>query len=288
MPVKDGVQATRDIMAKTPCAILVVTANVTTNADKVYQAMGFGALDAVNTPNIQGGFQSEGALALLRKIETISHLVQGFGRSRPPEPPKPFFERGSFQKPMIGIGASTGGPNALLEILSKLPANLGASIVIVQHIDEVFADGLVNWLKDHCALKVRVAVAGKHPALGIVDVAATNDHLVLTPEGTFAYTTQPLDSVYRPSVDAFFNSMAENVAGTMAGVLLTGMGADGAQGLLRLRQKGAYTIAQDEKSCVVFGMPKAAIQMKAAMEVLSPREIVTTLVNKFPARKEIH
>lgn len=281
MPVMDGVEATRQIMAKTRCAILVVTANVTVNLNKVYEAMGFGALDAVNTPLMDKGLKSDAAKVLLNKIDTIGQLVQTPVRTpiavlKNPNRPVP-----TGFPPVIAIGASTGGPSAISSILAALPANLPASIVIVQHIDHVFAEGLASWLAKQTTLKVRVAVEGEKPQVGVVDIAATNDHLVLRDNSTYGYTPQPLDLPYRPSVDIFFQSIVSLPAGSVIGVLLTGIGADGAAGLLRLRERGHHTIAQNEATSVVFGMPKAAIELGAAVEVLAADRIPYALINRL-------
>jgi chemotaxis response regulator CheB len=183
--------------------------------------------------------------------------------------------------PLIAIGASTGGPNAIASILAALPANLPASIVIVQHIDQVFADGLASWLGKQTALKVRIAAEDQSPQVGTVDIAATNDHLVLRDNSTFGYTRHPLDLPYRPSVDIFFQSIVSLAPGSVIGVLLTGIGADGAAGLLKLRERGHHTIAQNEATSVVFGMPKAGIELGAAIEVLAAEQIPYALINRL-------
>jgi two-component system response regulator WspF len=281
MPVMDGVEATRQIMAKAKCAILVVTANVTVNLNKVYEAMGFGALDAVNTPLMDKGLKSDAARVLLTKIDTIAQLVL-----TPVRTPTVFLKNPNRPvvtgfPPLIAIGASTGGPNAIASILAALPANLPASIVIIQHIDHVFADGLASWLGKQTALKVRIAVEDQRPQVGTVDIAATNDHLVLRDNSTFGYTRHPLDLPYRPSVDIFFQSIVSLVPGSVIGVLLTGIGADGAAGLLKLRERGHHTIAQNEATSVVFGMPKAGIELGAAAEVLAAEQIPYALINRL-------
>ena len=281
MPVMDGVEATRQIMAKTPCAILVVTANVTVNLNKVYEAMGFGALDAVNTPLMDKGLKSEAAKVLLTKIDTISQLVQIPVRA-------PIIVLKNAHRPalagfppLIAIGASTGGPKAIASILAVLPSNIPASIVIVQHIDHVFAEGLASWLGQQTALKVRIAVEGQQPEAGTVDIAATNDHLIMRDNCTFGYTPHPLDLPYRPSVDIFFQSILSLPTDSVIGVLLTGIGADGAVGLQKLRERGYHTIAQNEATSVVFGMPKAAIELNAAVEVLAVEQIPYALINRL-------
>lgn len=280
MPGMDGVEATRRIMKNSPCAILVVTATVSGNTAKVFEAMGHGALDAVNTPVFGAGNEVEGADALLAKIATIGKLIgkPGKGRSSlavektaaPPEVP-----------PLIAIGSSTGGPKALADVLSRLPARFGASIVIVQHVDAQFAHGMAEWLSRQSSLKVQVAAAGSRPARGMAWLAGSNDHLILKPDLTLDYRSEPREASYRPSVDIFFASLLSHWPRNDAAVLLTGMGKDGAEGLLALRNRGWHTIAQDEKSCVVYGMPKAAAEAGAAVEIGSLEEIASSLIRRF-------
>lgn len=285
MPVIDGVEATRQIMKQSPCIILIVTASVEKNAGKVFEAMGHGARDAVNTPvlGIQGS--PETIQPLLTKIATLSKLI---GKSSQTSVPKPqtskltsFSSPATLLPPLVAIGASTGGPKALAAILSRLPANFGAALAIVQHVDMQFSAGLVDWLNQQTPLTVRVATIGDRLEKGIVLVAGTNDHLSLRSDFTLHYTKEPTDYHYRPSVDVFFKSLAQYWNRKETAVLLTGMGQDGAEGLSLLRSHRWHTIAQDEKSCVVYGMPKAAAQLNAAVEVLPPEAIADRLIQRF-------
>lgn len=280
MPGMDGIEATRRIMRDSPCAILVVTATVSGNTSMVFEAMGHGALDAVNTPVLARGEQIEGADALLAKIATIGKLIGKPVRGRM----VPAADKRSLPEqvpPLIAIGSSTGGPKALADILTRLPAQLGAAIVIVQHVDAQFAPGMAEWLNNQSPLKVRVASAGCRPEQGTAWLTGTNDHIVLKPDLSLEYTQAPRESSYRPSVDVFFKSLLAHWPRKDAAVLLTGMGRDGADGLLALRRGGWYTIAQDEKSCVVYGMPKAAAELHAAVEIASLEEIAASLVRRF-------
>lgn len=269
MPEMDGVEATRQIMQQSPCAILIVTADVQHSSAKVFEAMGQGALDAVDTPILGSSGTPEDAQSLLAKIHTIGKLV---GKTQ--------FVPIQSRPPLVVIGASTGGPKALSTILSQLPPDFGAAIVVVQHVDVQFAMGMVDWLDQQTALKVRKAGIGDRPTKGTVLFACTNDHLCLQPNGTLTYTQTPLHYPYRPSVDVFFKSVAQHWTDRGTAILLTGMGRDGAEGLKALRQRGWYTIAQTEASSVVFGMPKAAIELNAAVEVLNPDAIATTLLHR--------
>lgn len=269
MPGLDGVEATRQIMRQSPCPILVVTATVDGNISMVFDAMGLGALDAVNTPVLGLDGRLTGAAELLRKIEIIGHLVRPCARPLVGPPRSSSAARlWTPRPPLVVLGASTGGPAALVEVVSRFPADLGAAVVIVQHVDRDFAPDLAGWLGRHCALRVHVVTPGVKPEPGIVSVAATNDHMVLTADGTLEYQAEPLDYPYRPSVDVLFKGVAEHWMPPGVAVLLTGMGRDGAQGLLALRRRGWRTIAQDQATSVVYGMPRAAAEVGAAAEIL--------------------
>jgi chemotaxis response regulator CheB len=264
MPGMDGVEATRQIMARSPCAILVVTASVGANSWRVFEAMGNGALDAVDTPELGLGDGREAAASLLRKIDTIGKLIGERPRRSLPsrEARKVTGDR------LIAIGASSGGPGALAKLLGGLPADLNAAVVIVQHIDRQFSAGMADWLSRYSPLPVRLADEGEHPVPGVVLLAGTDDHLVFKSANRLGYTSDPADHVHRPSVDVFFDSVNRYWEGEVYGVLLTGMGRDGAVALKAMRDKGHYTVAQDEASSAVYGMPKAAAELQAAVEVL--------------------
>ncbi|WP_445672638.1 chemotaxis response regulator protein-glutamate methylesterase [Pseudomonas inefficax] len=220
MPVMDGVEATRRIMAETPCAIVIVTVDRKQNVHRVFEAMGHGALDVVDTP-------------------------------------------------------------ALEVLLKGLPAAFPAAIVLVQHVDQVFAAGMAEWLSSAAGLPVRLACEGEPPQPGQVLLAGTNHHIRLLQNGQLAYTAEPVNAIYRPSIDVFFESVARHWSGDAVGVLLTGMGRDGAQGLKLMRQQGFLTIAQDQASCAVYGMPKAAVAIDAAVEIRPLERIAGRLTEIF-------
>jgi two-component system response regulator WspF len=278
MPVMDGVEATRLIMAQSPCPILLVTSSVTGNFDMVYRAMGHGGLDAVNTPTLapDGTVRDgEGALARIAKLARFKDKETRRQADKEPggisvslSPCLPVSRSPVRSHPLLVLGASTGGPDAIGRILKALPLGLPAAVVIVQHIAADFAPGLATWLQGRCALPVRLARDGDEPQPGTVLLAGSDDHLILRPDRRLAYTADPADYPYRPSVDVFFDSLAATGVGPAVAVLLTGMGNDGARGLLRLRQLGWHTIAQDQASCVVYGMPRAAVDLRAACQVL--------------------
>lgn len=285
MPKMGGVEATRRIMAESPCPILVVTATVEGNASKVFEAMGAGALDAVQTPVL--GLQGPtGGVALLAKIETIGRLTCDRARASSVEAKA---DTHVSERPvkLIAIGSSAGGPAALAAVLHELPANLSAAVIIVQHVDAQFAPGLATWLASLSKLPVRTAVAGDRPEPGRVLLAATNDHLVFESSGKLAYVREPENEPYRPSVDVFFESIARFWRGEVIGVVLTGMGRDGAKGLKALRQLGHHTIAQDQASSAVYGMPKAAAELGAAIEILPLRQIPIALAKRLHSSRRL-
>jgi two-component system response regulator WspF len=280
MPIMDGVEATRRIMSQTPCAILIVTATVEGNTAKVFEALGAGALDAVQTPVLGVSGELSGASTLKVKIETIRQFVSKSIDRKHLDARNGNRQPNSFPiNPLIVIGASAGGPTALATILHDLADDFSVPIVIVQHIDAQFAPAMATWLGEQSALTVRVANERDHPQAGAALIAASNDHLVFIDGQSLGYTPEPRDCHYRPSVDVFFKSVASHWKGDVVAVLLTGMGRDGAKGLKVLRNAGALTIAQDSGSCVVYGMPKAAAELDAAVEIL-PLETIASCLTK--------
>ncbi|WP_263260718.1 chemotaxis response regulator protein-glutamate methylesterase [Pseudomonas sp. RIT-PI-S] len=279
MPKMDGVEATRQIMASTPCPIVIVTVDREQNVHRVFEAMGHGALDVVDTPALGAGDGREAAAPLLRKIVNIGWLVGQ--RSAPVKRREVAARSGSQALGLVAIGSSAGGPAALEALLKGLPLNFPAAVVLVQHVDEVFAAGMAEWLGTASRRPVRLAREGDRLQPGDVLLAGTNNHLRLTRDGALAYTAEPVNEIYRPSINVFFESVARHWQGDAVGVLLTGMGRDGAQGLKLMRQRGYLTIAQDQQSCAVFGMPKAAVAIDAAVEVRPLERIASRLMETF-------
>lgn len=278
MPVMDGVEATRRIMAQSPCAILIVSVDIEQYVNRVFEAMGHGALDAVNTPSL-GGDAAADAATLLRKIQNIGWLIgQNTGRKHSVSAQAP---RASAARRLVAIGASAGGPAALASLLKQLPGNFNAAVMLVQHVDEVFAAGMADWLAGESALPVRLARDGEQPQAGVVLLAGTNNHMRLQRNGELTYTEEPRSHVYRPSIDVFFDSVVDHWTGDAIGVLLTGMGRDGALGLKNMRARGFLTIAQNQASCAVYGMPKAAAELDAAKEILALERIAPRIVELF-------
>jgi two-component system chemotaxis response regulator CheB len=298
MPKLDGLEATRRIMADTPTPILLMTArdNLEADAGMALRALEYGALDLIPKPErvLEAGRAQRLAdqLRLLAKVPVISHprgLVARREQRRDEEaardrlhdsgPTTTYYRRASR---VVGIAASTGGPSALKTLLSALPPNLKAAVVVVQHIDPAFEESLARWLNEECAVRVVLAEQGQDLYSGTV---------YLAPQGRFAEVTnrrrielvseRVAPSEHCPSGDRLFLSMANSYASRALGVVLTGMGRDGAEGLLEVRKQGGVTIAQDEATSTIYGMPGAAATNGAAAKVLPLGEIAAAIVSEL-------
>ncbi len=277
MPVMDGVAATREIMRRTPCPILIVTSDVGHHASLVFDAMGAGAVDAVDTPVLGAAELARPASSLLAKIEAVAAQQADARIPQTVVVPRVVPETDA----LVAIGASAGGPAALATLLGRLPANFAAGVIVVQHVDDAFAPGMAAWLDQQTPLCVRLVEAGERPTAGVVLLAGGNRHLRVDASGRCVYTDEPRDAVYRPSIDVFLRSVAENWRSRAVGVLLTGMGRDGAAGLGAMRTQGFMTIAQDRATSAVYGMPKAAAEAGAASQILPLNIIAPQLVTLF-------
>jgi two-component system response regulator WspF len=282
MPELDGVEATRQIMQATPCAILVVTAAPHDNVSQVFRALGAGALDVAATPQLMGGTAADSEL--IAKIKTIGKLVRVSLADQPA--PQPGRGASGAVRHLLAIGASTGGPGAIAKVLAGWTPAAGTAIVVVQHIDTNFAGHFAKWLGEQIAIPVKVIDDGDALEAGVVQVARTNDHLLLSARHTLRYSPHPLDYAYRPSVDVFFQGVAAHWEREATGVLLTGMGRDGAAGLLAMRHAGKLTIAQDQASSAVYGMPRAAADLDAAQRILSLENIAPALRSRIGVRSQ--
>jgi two-component system response regulator WspF len=275
MPVMDGVESTRQIMEQCPCPILVTTASVQGNVDKVFEALGYGAVDAVNTPVLGTEGSLQGADELIRKITCVVGLnaPPAGGRGTVEAPRRQPAASEVHLPPLVAIGASTGGPEAIRRILASLSTPLSCAIVIVQHLGELFVPGLAHWLGRETGLDVQLIEPGSGPERPAVYLAHTSDHVILDRAGKFRYVHEPAGCSHRPSVDVFLASLLSAPIASGTAVLLTGMGSDGAQSLRSLYDAGWNTIVQDEATSVVWGMPRAAVRLGAATSVLPIDEI---------------
>ena len=254
--------------------VLMLVSSMETEADIIFEALGAGAADAVALNLENGGVNPNDLQQLGAKLRNLGLLHTGL-KFRPRQATPAV---ASGLPPLIAMGASTGGPSVLADILTGLPAELPASLVIVQHVDAEFSQGLAEWLDSQTPLAVRLARSGDRPLPGHVHLASSHEHLVINPAGGFQYTPHPADYVYRPSVNVFFDSVARNWRGPVAAVLLTGMGRDGAEGMALLHRKGILTLAQDAASCAVYGMPRAAIESGVVQAVDDPQGLRARLL----------
>lgn len=280
MPLMDGLEATETIMAENPTPILILSATIDEKDVKLaFTAIKKGALDVMEKPAISATASQTDffeklreKIRLLARIKVIRHIYRAdrLKEFRPVE---------ASLRTILAIGASTGGPKAVTSIIKTLPEDFSGAVFIVQHISSGFAKGFAHWLDIESSIPVRLAEAGDKPISGTALVAPTDCQMILE-NGVIKIIDAPPVNCCRPSIDVFFESIAPAEGKDTVALLLTGMGRDGAQGLLKLRENGAYTIAQDEQSCVVFGMPKAAIAIGAASEIL-PLDAIPETVKKI-------
>ena len=298
MPQKDGLEATREIMAQSATPILIVTSSSVYDARGMpFSAIESGALDVFSKPSIAGtdSWQTVG-MNLRRAVRTLSQ-VKVISRRRPPrssrtvpahpdprpkqEPEAPVRaprETRPRVKPgdeprLIAVGASTGGPMVVRQILQALPETFSIPMVLVQHIGDEFVAGLVEWLDKNSPVHVVLAKEGATLLPRQLAVAPGGIHIRVTDGLTIRYDDGPMLHHCKPAVDVMFHSVARTVGAEAAAILLTGMGRDGADGLKAIRTAGGITIAQDEASSTVYGMPAAAVELGAAKYVLPPPAI---------------
>jgi two-component system chemotaxis response regulator CheB len=283
LPVMTGVAVTEYLMAYAPTPILIVSASVNRGElHRTYDALGAGAVDVFDK---QGGEDLAWSrelvdrVKMVSRIKVITHLRGKLGLSSPPPVPRSNATVGG-KASLVVMGASTGGPSAVMHILRALPADYPVPILLVVHIGQPFGLALAEWLDGQGALRVRTAEHGAPlPVFGQpgVLIAPPDRHLAVRGARLELDSGPPLHSC-RPSIDVLFQSVADSALGRVAGCLLTGMGRDGAQGLLSLQRAGAITIAQDEASSVIFGMPREAIALGAVGLVLPLDEIAGALM----------
>jgi two-component system chemotaxis response regulator CheB len=298
MPEMNGLELTQEIMATMPRPILVLSASVQAeDTQNVFRVLNAGAVDVLPKP-IDGGANNWNDLQqeLITKIRVLSgvavftHRRQLMGQSRRPRGTAPSAlpslstiapEVRQRHYELVAIGASTGGPQALQGILRQIPGNFPVPVVCVQHISRGFLTGLVNWLNAECAVSVQIAQVGMRAEAGVVYFPPEDQHLTFSRRGVFASAPLPPFSGHRPSVTVTFESVAAVYGRHCVGILLTGMGKDGAVGMQSIAQAGGVTIAQDEATSVVFGMPKEAIALGAAQYILPLGEIAPVLLKRL-------
>ncbi len=256
VPGEDTVGTTRALAGGGSAVLLLRRGGNDTHAATVFDALGNGAVDVVELPITP-------APALVAPLLLkLKHLADLLAQQRTPP------GSAGAQPTLVAIGASAGGPAAIAQILGGLPLSFPAAILIVQHIDAQFASGMSDWLGQDSTVPVRLALEGGLPEPGVALLANGHEHLLLSARQHLCYSTEPSELTHRPSIDVLFESIARRWRGRAIGVLLTGMGEDGARGLRVLRDRGHHTIAQDAASSAIYGMPRAAARLKAATEIL--------------------
>lgn len=284
LPVMSGLGATEYIMAHCPTPILIVSSSTNRGeVFKTYEALAAGAVDVLEKPT---GYEGEGewerkflaTVRIVSRVRAVTHVrarLGTLGQSRQAQsPPTARPARPGSPCAVVAIGASTGGPGAILQVLRALPREFPLPVLLVLHINEPFAAAFAGWLDGQTGFRVRYATDGElvTATVGRVTMAPPDLHLVVR-RGRLQLTRDPERHSCRPAVDVLFESLALEYGPSAAACLLTGMGRDGAAGLLAIRQAGGATIAQDEATSVVYGMPREAAMLGAAERVLSLAEI---------------
>jgi len=277
MPRMDGITFLKKIMAERPTPVVICSTLTTEGSETAMIAMSLGAVEVITKPKIGlKDFLEENSLQLLDAVKAAS--LSNTKKIRIPDSPNPQkkikseISHISATEKVIAIGTSTGGTIALEDVLTKLPREKTPGIVIVQHMPEKFTEAFARRLNSICDIEVREAKDGDRVLPGLALIAPGNKHMQLKRSGAQYFVEVldgPLVNRHRPSVDVLFRSVAKNAGKNATGIIMTGMGDDGAQAMLDLKAAGSRTIAQNEETCVVFGMPKEAIR-RGCIDLILP------------------
>jgi two-component system chemotaxis response regulator CheB len=284
MPVMDGFEATKQIMAYHPTPVLIVASTVfKTGMERVFKAISHGALDVIDKSELELVGNRKSGEALIAKIKFLTGvrvMDRPLVKSRNERPITDLkAPRKDGSDKIVTIVASTGGPQALLEILKRLPGDFPCGIAIVQHITSGFLPGLVDWLTKECKIRVKIGEDSEEIQPGVAYIAPDNVQMRVEDGGKIILSDEPAYKGHRPSGDLLLESVAKTYGKGSVAAILTGMGRDGVMGMKAIKQFHGKTIAQDEKSCVVFGMPKVAIEMNVIDKVLSLGKIAEEIVS---------
>ncbi|MFB3813889.1 MAG: chemotaxis response regulator protein-glutamate methylesterase [Terriglobales bacterium] len=285
MPRMDGMETLRAITRRHRLPVIVVSAHSTQGAASTFKALALGAFDFVAKPKDAASAHMEDiATELINKIKVAAHTRHPSTAievaMEPPKVAKPAQQEKTRASHLVAIGVSTGGPNAVQYVLSQLPADFPAAIVVVQHMPEGFTEMFAHRLDESCAIEVKEAQSGDLLLAGRALICPGNKHMKvrrLPLANVVTLTDDPRVNGHRPSVDVLFRSAAREFGAAATGLLMTGMGEDGADGLGEIKKAGGMTIAQSEDSCVVYGMPKAAIERGHALRVVPLDAIANAL-----------
>lgn len=289
LPRMNGLEVTEHIMAWDPTPIVIVSASTNrAGVLKTLDALAAGAVEVLDKASPETADEAWrqrfiDTIKIVSRIKVITHPRARLRSGSPVRRSVRVLPPVASASPLrvAALGASTGGPGAVLDILKELPADYPLPVLVVIHVNEPFGRAMVEWLDPQCALPIRTAVNGEMlPSGRGAGVYLADGDRHLTVKGGRIWLTQDAPRNFcRPSVDVLFESLARDVGAAAVGCLLTGMGRDGAQGLLAMREAGAVTVAQDEATCMVYGMPREAVALDAAIHVLALREIAPLLVS---------
>lgn len=289
MPVMDGLEATKQIMAYHPTPILIISASVTKDGmEKIFKAIYYGALDILDKSRLEllgdkkFGEELIEKIKLLSRIKVVVHPLARLEKTKKVLRVHAQRATEALDK-IVAIAVSTGGPYALLEVLKRLPKDFPCGLVISQHIISGFLEGLVEWLDAECQIRVKVAEDGEKIQRGVAYLAPCDLQMRIEPGGRIRISDDPPRGGHKPSGDVLLESVALAYGQNAVGVILTGMGSDGAEGLRLIKEKAGQTIAQDEKTSVIFGMPKAAIDLGIVDAVLPVGEIAERIAKVLSA-----
>lgn len=285
LPGMDGLEVVERLMEFHPLPVVVISSKVARGSERAAATLAAGALEILSKEQLRldqpDDVWAQAMRSRLRRLSSMRTGRSGQARVRPRPPASAAAGLRGRRAAAIGIGASTGGPPILEAIFAGLPADFAIPVLAVQHMTPGFIDGYVRWLDKKLALPVQVAADGERAVAGIW-FAPDGSHLLLTEGGRFALTDQP-DGPHRPSVDSLLRSLARSCGEDAVGVVLTGMGRDGAAGAAEIRRAGGLVIAQDEGSSVVYGMPRAVAEEGADL-VAEPASLAAALAELRPAR----
>ncbi|PCI30508.1 MAG: chemotaxis response regulator protein-glutamate methylesterase [SAR324 cluster bacterium] len=303
MPIMDGIEALKQVMENAPLPVVMISSLTQEGAEETMDALNLGAFDFIAKPSgsISLDIATQGKIIRL-KLKTAATSRSRWSlrkriTARPPAIRKPIVSQRSVRrspiirsglrgavpkKGIVAIGVSTGGPKTLMSILPQIPADFSGSILIAQHMPENFTLSFANRLNKVCSLHVKEAENGDIVEPGTIYVAPGGKHMKVKNRNNRLLMLEIVDDIpskiYKPSVEVLFESLLENIGTNWLGVMLTGMGSDGARALTQLRKMGGHTIAESEESCVVFGMPGKVVEMGGAEYVLSEHEIASKIV----------
>lgn len=286
MPVMDGFEATKRIMIEAPTPVVIVTAAADAEVEFGLRAVQIGALTVLPKPTAPGdpAFPAQAArlVSLVKAFSDVKVVRRHRNTDVTGPPGRAVAADGTVE--IVAVAASTGGPAALYRLLERLPRTNATPFLVVQHIAEGFTAGLVSWLSSGTPLPVKVAEHGEPLAAGTIYVAAEQRHLEVTDQGTVALSDGPAVGGFRPSATVLFRSVAANYGPAAAVVVLTGMGRDGFDGVVAVRDAGGRVLAQDEATSVVFGMPGVVVAGGLA-DVVGPVEVLADRLSKILSRR---